>query len=218
MAASTEIFRSALHGYNRTDVVQFIQKQTVEHEKALRLAREESSRLNQKMAGLRSETERLKAEKEALLAEKSELNEQVERLLAEQEALRAEFAAAQEAVAAQAPVLEEEPTAPLDAPIAAPAAVAAAPSNFNEMELAAYRRAELAERMARERAADSAERMKNIFKQADEKLTLTENDFAAMLETCQNDFAQMQALLSAARNILGESSDGLKAAAELCDI
>ena len=41
MAASVENFRSALHGFNRTDVVQFIQAQTVEHEKALRLLQDE---------------------------------------------------------------------------------------------------------------------------------------------------------------------------------
>ena len=45
--AFTENFRSALNGFNRTDVVQFIQRQTVEHEKAMRHLREENARLKQ---------------------------------------------------------------------------------------------------------------------------------------------------------------------------
>ena len=45
MAATLPAFRSALHGFNRTDVVQFIQSQTAAHEKSLRLLREEIARL-----------------------------------------------------------------------------------------------------------------------------------------------------------------------------
>ena len=36
MAATTDSFRSSLHGFNRMDVVQFIQKTTSEHELELR--------------------------------------------------------------------------------------------------------------------------------------------------------------------------------------
>ena len=45
MAATTDSFRSSLHGFNRMDVVQFIQKTTSEHELELRrLAEERVSR------------------------------------------------------------------------------------------------------------------------------------------------------------------------------
>ena len=190
MAASVENFRSALHGFNRTDVVQFIQAQTVEHEKALRLLREENARLQEALEAARAETAEVTASRDAL--------------------------AAQLENPAQ-PAPEAAPAEPsLDAPMASAATVVcAAPSNFNELELAAYRRAEMTERMARERAAASAERMKTVFSQADEKLALTSQDFATLLDTFRNDFDKLEQLLSTAQGIVDESSAGLKAAAEV---
>ncbi|MDD6644296.1 MAG: hypothetical protein ACI3VU_03600 [Faecousia sp.] len=191
MAVNIENFRTALHGFNRTDVVQFIQAQTTEHEKALRLLREENARLQEALEAARAEAAEAKAQLEALTA--------------------AQEAAAQSAEDVPAP---SEPA--LNAPMAPVASVvAAAPSNFNEMELAAYRRAEMTERMARERAAASAERMKTVFAQADEKLTLTSQDFATLLDAFRNDFDKMEQLLSTAQGIVDESSAGLKAAAEV---
>lgn len=189
MAVNIENFRSALHGFNRTDVVQFIQAQTTEHEKALRLLREENARLQEAL--------------EAARAEAADATAQLEALSAAQETQEA------------APVPAPAETA-LNAPMPpAASVVAAAPSNFNEMELAAYRRAEMTERMARERAAASAERMKTVFAQADEKLTLTSRDFATLLDAFRNDFDKVQQLLTTAQSIVDESSAGLKAAAEI---
>ncbi|MGN1307643.1 MAG: hypothetical protein ACI4V3_08245 [Faecousia sp.] len=191
MAVNIENFRTALHGFNRTDVVQFIQAQTAEHEKALRLLREENTRLQEALEAARAEAAEASAQLEALTA-------------------------AQEAAAQSAEAVPSPSEAALNAPMAPMASVvSAAPSNFNEMELAAYRRAEMTERMARERAAASAERMKTVFSQADEKLTLTSQDFATLLDTFRNDFDKLEQLLSTAQGIVDESSAGLKAAAEV---
>ena len=191
MAANIENFRSALHGFNRTDVVQFIQAQTTEHEKALRLLREENARLQEALEAARAEAEEAQAQLEALTA-------------------------AQETAVASAEAVPLPDEAALNAPMPpAASVVAAAPSNFNEMELAAYRRAEMTERMARERAAASAERMKTVFAQADEKLTLTSQDFATLLDAFRNDFDKVEQLLTTAQGIVDESSAGLKAAAEI---
>lgn len=192
MAVNIENFRSALHGFNRTDVVQFIQAQTTEHEKALRLLREENARLQEALEVARAEAAEAKAQLEALTA-------------------------AQETATTPAEAVVPAPAeTALNAPMApAASVVAAAPSNFNEMELAAYRRAEMTERMARERAAASAERMKTVFAQADEKLTLTSQDFATLLDAFRNDFDKVQQLLTTAQGIVDESSAGLKAATEI---
>lgn len=190
MAANIENFRSALHGFNRTDVVQFIQAQTTEHEKAMRLLKEENARLQEALEAARAKAEKLNAQKEALAAE---------------------LEAAKQLVGALAPA-----EIPLDAPIApAASVVAAAPTNFDELELAAYRRAEMTERMARERATASAERMKTIFAQADKKLSLTSQDFATLVDTFRSDFEKVQQVLTTAQGIVDESSAGLKAAAEI---
>lgn len=194
MAATLPAFRSALHGFNRTDVVQFIQSQTEAHEKSLRLLREEITRLEDALKAANEELEACKAAAEADAAEPAP----------------EEVPAEPEAPAAPQP-------AALDAPMAPPVTVvkAAAP-DFDEMELAAYRRAELTERMARERAASSAERMRTIFAQADEKLSVTSQDLKTLLDSFQSDFVQMQQLLETAQGIVDESSSSLKAASDIC--
>lgn len=198
MADSMPGFRSALNGFNRNDVVQFIQTQTIEHEKALRVLRDENARLQEALDAAHAENEELRS----LNASLTELKQ-------------AE-APAEVVPEAPAPVAAEAP-ATLDAPMMPAATVvkAAAP-DFNEMELAAYRRAEMTERMARERANSSAERMKAIFSQADEKLAVTSQDFKTLLDAFQTNFGQMTQLLETAQGIVDESSSSLKAASDIC--
>ena len=199
MAGSIGNFRSALHGFNRTDVVQFIQAQTMEHERALRVLKEENDRLKEALEDKRTELETCQSEKAALSAQLAE-------------ALAAVPAPAEEAPEAE----NETPLPDLDAPMApATMVVAAASTNFDELELAAYRRAEMTERMARERAAASAQRMQTIFSQAEEKLNLTSQDLATLLDAFRNDCEQLQQVLNATRGIVDESSASLKAAADL---
>ena len=197
--------------------MQFIQQQTIAHEKAQRYLREENARLL-------DELEAVRAERDAQLESLNALQTALEEANAEKEALQEALAAAQSApqapVASAAPAAAEVPVqAPvLDAPMMPTATVAAAaPADFNELELAAYRRAELTERMAKERAAASSERMRSIFCQADEKLCLTAQDFATLLDAFRNDFEQLQQAVQAAQSVLNDSSASLKNAAELCD-
>lgn len=70
---ATETFRTSLHGFNRTDVVQFIQKMTTAHEKELRLREEENDRMRQDLDTLRDEAAQLRAQNEALTAQVKEL-------------------------------------------------------------------------------------------------------------------------------------------------
>jgi len=200
MADSMPGFRSALNGFNRNDVVQFIQAQTIEHEKALRVLRDENTRLSEALTAARAENDELRA----LNASLSEM---------------AQTAAPAEPVP-EAPVPAAAPVAPatLDAPMTpAVTVVKAAAPDFNELELAAYRRAEMTERMARERANSSAERMKAIFSQADEKLAVTSQDFKTLLDAFQTNFGQMEQLLQTAQGIVDESSSSLKAASDICN-
>ena len=200
MADSMPGFRSALNGFNRTDVVQFIQAQTIEHEKAMRVLRDENARLQEALNAARAENEDLRTLNASLSARQPEPPAEP----------ASEAPAAEPAPAPAAP-------ASLDAPMMPAATVvkAAAP-DFNEMELAAYRRAEMTERMARERANSSAERMKAIFSQADEKLAVTSQDFKTLLDAFQTNFGQMEQLLQTAQGIVDESSSSLKAASDIC--
>lgn len=197
MAASMN-FRNALNGFNRTDVVQFIQNQTTEHEKEMRILREENARLQEALDAARTEAEEAKSALASMISVSAD---------AKDDTVFEDDTASE----------DDAPVAELDAPIPPAATVVApAPSDYNELELAAYRRAEMTERMARERAAASANRMKSVFAQADEKLSLTSQDMITMIDTFRSDFEKMQQLLVTARGIVNESSAGLKAASDIC--
>ena len=200
---ASELFRSAVRGFNRADVVQFIQQQTSEHEKNMRVLRDENRMLKETVA-------EAEAECEALISEKKGLQEEVAVLRERLAALEEENAALAETVEA----MEHHGGASLDSPMATSPML---PNTYDEMELTAYRRAELTERMARERALASTERMKQIFAQSMDKIALLEGDYGVLLDACRNDFNQMQILLQNARNVLDESSEGLRAAQALCD-
>lgn len=200
---ASELFRTAVRGFNRTDVVQFIQQQTSEHEKNMRVLRDENRLLKENIADA-------EAECQALISEKRGLQEEVAVLRGRLAALEEKNAALTEAAEA----MERNGGATLDSPIAPSPML---PNSYDEMELAAYRRAEMTERMARERALAATERMKQIFAQGMDKITLLEGDYTLLLDACRNDFMQMQELLQNAKKILGESSDGLRAAQNLSE-
>ena len=187
----TDNFRTAMRGFNRTDVVQFIQRLTAEHEKELRALREENERLTNALDAAQTDLQAAVDEKAVLEDQLLALREQPE-----------------EAEAATPDVL--------DAPIAPAEAVSTpAGANLTELELAAYRRAEMAERLARERAAAADEQMKALFTQSREKLTLATGDFATMLAAFQADFDQLRQVIQSAQGVLTESGDGLTAVEDM---
>lgn len=189
MAVTTENFRTSLHGFNRMDVVQFIQKMTIEHERELR-------HCNEKTASIQAELDALRLETSALQREKAELE------------------AALAALSEEMP-MEAVQSETLDAPMMDPQA-ATASFKFDEMELSAYRRAEMTERMARERAAVSAERMKLAFTQANEKLSLTEQDIVTLMSAFRTNFEQLQQVLDTVQGVFAESTESLRAAGAVC--
>lgn len=185
----SENFRTAMRGFNRTDVVQFIQNLTAQHEKELRALQEENDRL----AGT---LETAQAERDAAVAEKSALEEQ---LL----------------------TLRERPDAPeaspvdLDAPLAPPEGQPAPSEKLNELELAAYRRAEMAELLARERAASADEQLQALFAQMQDKLKLAAGDFDTVLNAFQTDFERLRQVIQSAQYALSDSGSGVKAVESL---
>ena len=66
----TDNFRTAMRGFNRSDVVQFIQRLTADHEQTLRSLREENERLTRSLEAAQTDLE-------AAVAEKSVLEEQL---------------------------------------------------------------------------------------------------------------------------------------------
>ena len=119
---------------------------------------------------------------------------------------RAELAELREQNAAlrQAQEPAEQPTAAVQKP------------RYDEMELTAYRRAEQTERMARERAAASAVRMRSAFEQAEEKLKARRQDITGLSDRFHADYERLKQALDGVQDVFRESSERLHAAAELC--
>lgn len=210
-----EGFRTQLKGFHREDVINFIQQQTQEHERRVRTMQEEIVRLQGELNDARIEAERAhgaqEAEAETTQEELAQASERCAELEAENAAAREEIArltkrceALEEAAAKQTESAAEEKPA------------AEEPENYKELELAAYRRAELAERMAKERAAASDEQMKRILALTDERLMHTSQDFQTLLETFTKDFEQLRQVIRSAQALVAESAGGLQETASTC--
>ena len=210
-----EGFRTQLKGFHREDVINFIQQQTQEHERRVRTMQEEIVRLQGELNDARTEAERAhgaqEAEAETTQEELAQASERCAELEAENAAAREEIErltkrceALEEAAAKQPePTAEEKPAAD-------------EPENYKELELAAYRLAELAERMAKERAAASDEQMKRILALTDERLMHTSQDFQTLLETFTKDFEQLRQVIRSAQALVAESAGGLQETASTC--
>ena len=208
-----EGFRTQLKGFHREDVINFIQQQTQEHERRVRTMQEEIVRLQGELNDARTEAERAHGAQEAEAETTQEELAQASERCAE---LEAENAAAREEIARLTKRCEalEEAKQPELAAEEKPAAEET--ENYKELELAAYRRAELAERMAKERAAASDEQMKRILALTDERLMHTSQDFQTLLETFTKDFEQLRQVIRSAQALVAESAGGLQETASTC--
>lgn len=210
-----EGFRTQLKGFHREDVINFIQQQTQEHERRVRTMQEEIARLQGELNDARTEAERAHGAQEAEAETTQEELAQASERCAE---LEAENAAAREEIARLTKRCEalEEAAAKQPEPAAEEKSAAEEPENYKELELAAYRRAELAERMAKERAAASDEQMKRILALTDERLMHTSQDFQTLLETFTKDFEQLRQVIRSAQALVAESAGGLQETASTC--
>ena len=202
-------FRTAVSGFNRTDVVNYIESASMEHQKALRKLTDERDKLAAENAQLQTQLTGLQARLIQVQADNDALTEQVNALaqegsdLAEQlkaaEAARAE-AAAQPQPAPEAGLIEEEPAAET------PEAPAQEPS-LTEKELIAYRRAEQTERNAAVRARRIYTQLSNLCEDArsryldsGEEIAALAADLSTGLARLQDAFAEVQVIFDDAQN------------------
>lgn len=207
-------FRSALNGFNREDVVHYIEYLNAKH--------------NSELQQLTAELELLRSQSAA-----PDLSRQLQQAQEEIEALRAQLAekpaadpqAEEEILSLQirCEELELQLQEAVDARQQAEAArdtAAATVSHSMEQELEAYRRAERTEREARERAqqtvADATRRSEEIRRRANGALAdatvRVEESFSQInqLAAGVNDqLAQLQVAVAAGRQVLSDASQAL---------
>ena len=174
------LFRAALHGYNREDVVNYIDRMSREHEDLVR-------RLEERNEAYRAELERAN---EALAA--AEQNDELEKALSDAQALAADLRARNGELEDRVRELEEA----LEQARSAPETETIPTKDYTELELAAYRRAELAERLARERSDDIYRQIQSVFEQANAKLAAGRADLENLSRTLTSDVNEMLTLLT----------------------
>ena len=191
-------FRTALHGFNREDVVAYIEKLTNSHRQELNAIEEENERLRSAL----EQSSRTVSDENAQQIE--ELKEAAGKLRAENDDLRRQL---QEAQTRAQEVREVKPA--FSAPMAEP--VPAEPRrDYSEMELAAYRRAEVMERLARDRSQTIYRQVQSVFSNGASKLEIGQNDLAQLTKTLEVDVNQLLQLLTRLRGAYSETEESFR--------
>ena len=181
MSEPVQNFRTAFHGFNREDVVRFLETATARHTAEVNQLRDEIARLEGDLSLLRmrSGDGASQEELEALQAENARLKAQVEEL-------------------------EPQLTAPAATPIRDE-------TNWKDEELAAYRRAETVERQARNRAAQMYHRVNGLIADLAARMDGSKAEMTAAAEALGQALDQLQLALDGGQSILTEGTATLRA-------
>ena len=177
-------FRSAINGFNRTDVVNYVESISVEHQKQLR-------QLQNELAQLRAENGTLSAEKDALT---EKVGEQEARKQAEDEALE---------------LLERVPAEETPEDDAEPET--ATPETEPDSELAAYRRAALTEQNAAARARRLQAHVSALCDNARSRYQDTGEEISALSVDLTTGIERLQDALAELQLIFDQSEDAFEA-------
>ncbi len=205
-------FRTAVSGFNRTDVVNYIESTSIEHQKALRKLTDErdklaaeNARLQVELAGLQKRLEQAQSDNDALSEQVSALAQEGSELA---EQLKKSEEARQELLTRPETQPEEEPAPQPEEPEEAqtPEGPAQEPS-LTEKELTAYRRAEQTERNAAVRARRIYAQLSNLCEDArtrymdsGEEIAALAADLSTGLSRLQDAFAEVQVIFDDAQN------------------
>jgi hypothetical protein len=203
-------FRTSINGFNRKDVVRYIEFLNNKH----------AAQINQ----IRTETDELRAEL-ALARQAPARSMRLEAELAATKKRCADLEAALAAVSSQieqpAPVAvvetpvedaAETVAAPVAEPVAVPAPVPApAPDSRITEELEAYRRAERAERKANERAREICDQANGVLADATARVDDTAAQFAEMAEQIAEQLNLFRELVIGSKATLKDAATAMYA-------
>lgn len=169
--ASAQNFRSAFNGFNREDVVHYIEYLNTKHTGALNQLKADNQNLSDELESLRAKPD-LSQELAQLQAENSALQEQCAALTAQVEELTRQLEEAQQAT----PLADEE--------------------------LEAYRRAEKAERSARERARQIYCQATGALADATTQVDDAAEHFKILSQRISGQLSELQATVEKSKNAL----------------
>ena len=207
-------FRSAFNGFNREDVVQYIEEVNAKHAA-------EISQLNSDMQYLQDKLTQYEALAEEGTEEPNpDLEQQVEdqaNALVEQSdriaELERQLAEAQEAAQTAEALLEEAgaENTRLQQELAELQAMQTGAKNQKDAELNAYRRAERVERQATERALQIHNQVNGALADATVKVDSAAAQIAAMTEAAMQQLQQLQLAVTGSKQVLEDTAAALYA-------
>lgn len=181
-------FRSALGGFNREDVVNYIESMSLEQQKQLRKLQEENEKLRSEKNALAELLAAANSDLSTLREQDAALSEQVE-LLAQQ---AAELAGQVKAEPEEAPEETSEAAEPVD---------------YTSLELEAYRRAEQTERNAAVRADKIYRQLTALCEHARERYSDAGDEIAALSEDLTANLGRLQETLAELRLVFDEAEN-----------
>ena len=184
--ATIQNFRSAFNGFNREDVVSYIDYINNKNHSQVNQLNTEISALRQEVTELRARPTRdpaMEEELEALRAERAALAQEVAELRAELDGTKAELQAAR----------------------------AAADRPKTEGELEAYRRAERAERIAAERVSRLYEQANAVLADATHRADEVTGTVCVLADRIVSDMGELQAALMLSKNTLKDAATSMYA-------
>lgn len=204
-----QTFRSAFNGFHREDVVNHIAYMTNKHETLVNQLRAENESLRAELEALQAKIEDEAAEQDRI----PELEQTIADRDAELAAVREELEAANQLLNEQSEqmgALREELEEAKEA-AAKPAAIEKSANHWDELR--AYRRAETAERQAKERVNDLYDSANAALRSAGSTLGTANAAFEELAEKFRADLVALMETVDTGKNALtaaAETLDGLR--------
>lgn len=193
--AAPQNFRSAFNGFNREDVVHYLEYINAKHNT-------EVNQLTSQLESLRAQLDELHARPVIDLQPMMDtLKEQLEQTQAEKAALEQEVDELKQTNAALEQELEQSRAVP------APAAEPVAEKQYREEELEAYRRAERTERLARERADQLYRQTNGVLADATAKVDGVVAEVSTVADQVMAQLAQLQNAVTSSKKALQDAAD-----------
>ena len=200
-----QTFRSAFNGFHREDVVNHIAYMSNKHETQVNQLRSEADALRTELAALREQMDQDTVRQDRT----AELEQTIADRDAELSSVREELDAANQLLneqAEQLAALREELEEAREA-AAKPAAIEKSANHWDELR--AYRRAETAERQAKERVNDLYDSATNALRTAGSTLGSANASFEELAEKFRADLVALMETIDSGRTALGTAADTL---------
>ena len=199
-----QTFRSAFNGFHREDVVNHIAYMNTKHETQVKELRSENDALRTELDELRSRLDEDSAAQDRAADLQRDLQEQEAQLAAVREELELANQLLNEQAEQMAALREE-----LEEAREAAAKTPIEKSANHWDELRAYRRAETAERQAKERVNDLYDCANTALRGAGSTLADTNAAFEALAEKFRADLVELMNAIEIGKNALGAAADTL---------